>query len=476
MRRLAALALLGGLVATPVLAQDESAKVDESELICLAVAHIWNGTEEDIARIEQQPVPDSFRRPFEGGGCPRFSLVEESLLQWHFRFGDEATASQALAYLENASLPQPASGRALAAAIADLRPALEQMQQAIDGGDVRSALAVRNETDWSDMQAALAPFGAHRFLADQYLTAARFYSSAAFVRRAAPHMAALDEFRDILEGEADTAAAQRMVGLDFAPDHEVGQAVLFERYGTLRAALLGERDALPKFPNLASREVTSVIESAIWDGIPFDHLERLAEDNDALEEALDDDSDLPKRMAVQWAEQAFADLARMQVDPDYRDSCDTDTFDQALIGLFLSSMDGHDYASGRGYRGVDWPLNEGDMRVALLLAKADCASTVAARLAPDGDRQDLRRAFWEGLTALDAAHDIVPADRSPGRFRHIATRYLDLARHCLALSDPEKQSGDACEYARDPRTIRYFETTLAALPAIRGVRLESDTP
>ena len=73
---IAALATSAGL-AMPAAAQDEPT------VECLTIGHIWGGSSADVARIAVQPVPDSFRRNFFGDTCTRFSLVVESLLDWH---------------------------------------------------------------------------------------------------------------------------------------------------------------------------------------------------------------------------------------------------------------------------------------------------------------------------------------------------------------------------------------------------------
>jgi hypothetical protein len=113
--RLAFVAAAAITLASPALAQDGEPAADEDEgIVCLALAHVWGGSIEDVGRIDAVPVPASFRRQFEAGGCTRFQLVEQSLINWHLIFGNERSATAALAYVEDgytAGRPSPGEFR-----------------------------------------------------------------------------------------------------------------------------------------------------------------------------------------------------------------------------------------------------------------------------------------------------------------------------------------------------------------------------
>lgn len=74
---------------------------DEEEIVCVGGARFWSGDLADIAAIEREPIPESFRSTFElkDGPCARWGLVPSSLLQWHKRFGTETSTRVAAKYL-----------------------------------------------------------------------------------------------------------------------------------------------------------------------------------------------------------------------------------------------------------------------------------------------------------------------------------------------------------------------------------------
>lgn len=87
----------------PLYGQDQ---VDQSEtqaygVICVTIARGWAGSSVERAQIKEVPVPRSFRDLFFGEPCTRFSLVLGSLLDWHFKYGDERSTLAALHFLES---------------------------------------------------------------------------------------------------------------------------------------------------------------------------------------------------------------------------------------------------------------------------------------------------------------------------------------------------------------------------------------
>jgi hypothetical protein len=73
--RLWLFALPLALVAAAAPASSTAPQEEEGGMVCLAIAHLWSGNNEDARRIRVVPVPDSFRRTFVGGGCGRFAVV-----------------------------------------------------------------------------------------------------------------------------------------------------------------------------------------------------------------------------------------------------------------------------------------------------------------------------------------------------------------------------------------------------------------
>ena len=89
-----AVAIWGGSAAAQPL------EAEPDEVICVSIAARCYGGGDDVRAIEQVPVPQSFRRPFEAvGTCARMQLIEADLITWHLRFGSEHSVVPALDYL-----------------------------------------------------------------------------------------------------------------------------------------------------------------------------------------------------------------------------------------------------------------------------------------------------------------------------------------------------------------------------------------
>ena len=133
---------------TSVSSQTDAGK-DEGQ-ICLAVARGWGGSLAELKAIHENPVPASFSRQYEGGGCMGWQLIKESLVNWHLAYGDETTTRAALAYLE--------------ARITAGKPVRSKLSAAVKG-DVELA-------------------GGYRFMAMEYARSADFFESKALLAKA----------------------------------------------------------------------------------------------------------------------------------------------------------------------------------------------------------------------------------------------------------------------------------------------------
>lgn len=155
MRRACLVLLTAGLtLLTPGRAVSQtdagSAGAEKEEMICLAVAHGWSGSLEETAHIRDIPVPLSFSRQLEGGGCTAWQLVRQSLVNWHLAYGDVKSATAALAYLE---------------------------ARATGGKPLRTKLSVASKGDVDIAES-------YRFVAMEYARAADFYASPALLAKA----------------------------------------------------------------------------------------------------------------------------------------------------------------------------------------------------------------------------------------------------------------------------------------------------
>lgn len=84
------------LVASPATARSAE---PGGEDICVSIGHAWDGLPADVANIAAVPVPESFLKLIRQTGCARWQLIDESLIDWHLRFGNESTTTAALSFL-----------------------------------------------------------------------------------------------------------------------------------------------------------------------------------------------------------------------------------------------------------------------------------------------------------------------------------------------------------------------------------------
>ncbi len=113
---------------SPAIAQTSAQPNDEDEgQICILVAYVWNGTPEDVQRIREQPVPESYKR-HKGGACGG-RADPSNLIGWHLRYGTETTVEQALRYIEG----RDGSAEAMAAGLdRDLTKALTKLDEELN--------------------------------------------------------------------------------------------------------------------------------------------------------------------------------------------------------------------------------------------------------------------------------------------------------------------------------------------------------
>ena len=147
-----------------------AANLDEGE-ICVAIAHRWAGSIEDTRLIRSVPVPESYRKTLEAGGCAAWQLVRESLLDWHLAYGDEKSANAAIQYLEGRML----AGKPVRA---DLGSELAALTGKGSGKHARSGAKGQS------VDALVETAHAYRTLAMEYARAADFYSSPSLLAKA----------------------------------------------------------------------------------------------------------------------------------------------------------------------------------------------------------------------------------------------------------------------------------------------------
>ena len=487
-------ALLAGavmLIATPAYAAKRAAP---EETDCVTIGHLWAGTSEDVANIASTPVPESYRRMFFAGGCTRFSLIVEGLIDWHLAFGDEASTSAALVFLERGLLgdkPMPTGlDSALIAARRKAEPdfAAARRRFAREGQSSYSAVArdlfsrpaVARLRDLMRMQED------ETFLAAQYLRAAQFFGSARLLGQARRYFTSADTGYTVLTGtafsESDSMFALRVEDRMIATgsDLELAMAVVTAQVtdraedvdradATLRAHLTPWFAAAPRQGDHMGRDLCDV---------------GTREDLKPYHEACESEPEFERRATSYWRHRAELDLVMARhpdafivnaratpgasrASVDVADSLEfIDSFESAMR---LIEVTGPQESDARGLRRRTAAT---DAKAALYLARADTRTRLAASLPASGTRQaryDILRTLQGAVNDLTLAEALVPASEAPARFRQIATRFLTVYDRIVAVS---AGSGDDA-MPLDLLLVRkaaYFRAVIDHLPDIATAR------
>ena len=446
------------LVATPAYAAKHAAPED---VICVTIAHLWAGTGEDVANIASTPVPESYRRMFFAGGCTRFSLVVESLIDWHLAFGDEASTSAALAFLDHGLLGDKPMLTGLDRALVAARHAAEP-----DFAAARRRIAREGRNSYDAVahdlfaRPAVVRLGAlmkvqkdETFLAAQYLRAAQFFGSERLLGQARRYFTSADTgyraltgaaFRD---GGSDTMFAPRVEGRTIAAgdDLELAMAVVTAEVtdraedvdradATLRAHLTPWFATAPRQGEEMGRDLCDV------DG---------RENLKAYHEACESEPEFERRATSYWRHRAELDLVMARhpdaflvesrstpgasrAPVDVADSLEfLDSFEAAFRVIDITDTQ---QSSAMGLRRRTAAT---DAKAALYLARADTRAQLAASL-PDvrtwKARYDIIRTLQGAANDLALAEALVPASEAPTRFRQIATRFLTVHDRIVSVS------------------------------------------
>jgi len=472
---------------------------DGDEQVCVAIATVWRGSNAEAARISEEPIPESFRRPFLGGGCTRFSLVEASLIDWHLGFGSETTTRAALAFLAadpqlvRAPSPEdfgPALARAWRAAERDLR-AVAAIQASGDDRD-RSGTAMRRSRPVQRLWGLVRAHEHYLLLAQHSLRAAEFFGSAASLADARRYLAAV---------QAGMAILYARPGADGFPDLGIRNALsLRDQYpaeiGDIEIRVALQTARFSRDP--ADIDAAQALLDAAFDPVLRDaaHNANRQDDfcNNGSGDRLDDiravcreDIDFLRRFTRFWRAQAEADLL-MAADPDHYVER---PLGPPVMGSGSSFVRGAGGATPEAWgdrlpHSVEMAIHilkyaeleqipngtiygrPWDAEVALHLGRADmyvrlgeAASRGAGRRA-NSEAADL---FGGALSALLTASNIVPAAEDPGRFRQIATRFLVLLPRFEAMRRLDREE-DYAGHSGHARQAAYFRLVLDSLDRI----------
>lgn len=461
------IALAALAISAPALAQDSG-----GETICIGPARLFSGSLQDNTDIATTPVPESFRRLFEGGPCTRFGLMQGSLTSWHLAFGNEATVTAALAWFEkayfHAAVPMEDLAARLAAARSAAQPDIEAARRlsARPGGSPASERLIARSKPIARLRELLGLHSDYVFLAGEYVRAAEFHGSRALFDGARkwfePVAAALPALRDA--ARVDIAAGRDS---RFAPDgYAADQATMLEiRMAIVQAALSNapadRATAEALLAHHANPQYRTAAEEAFRHGDDFCDI---GERSDLADYSSVCRSGNFEREAVTWWRfRAQLDLidAAAEPDPDFdhlRPTPDS-------IGTALRLLEQREQAGSEDSGPVAYIASTADARVALLLQRADVSIRIAGIAGIDPDlASDYRFKARQDLLRAEA---IAPASETPARFRQIATRFLRL----WEIDSVEAVKQDLQVDPALTRKAAYFRAVLGSLDDIAIGRL-----
>lgn len=458
-----------------------NAEPEDEGTICVTVAHLWWGDVEDVRRIHSTPVPDSFRRLFEAGGCTRFSLVEQSLVEWHQAFGDERTTALALAYLEadyRKGVPPPeAFGPHLAAAWGDARrtiaaaalPPPDDPKRDEREAPARKARSVRRALE------AVGAWSRYVELAGAYARAAELYGSPGLLEKAELYFAPTEAgLATLFAGGAEPHA--NLDHIVYAPSHLLDEVLDLEmRIAILRARFDRAPADLDKAAAAVTRQYQPVFETAADNAREHSgnfceiHGEAEGQPLQALRQACDKEPNLPRRTMNFWRNRATLDLL-MAADPQQFETTPRNlhTTGSEFVRRTSPAPDAEPARRIRAFDTAIWllrnrRLGDGDGRsprfdgaevdlFSLLLARAE----MHARRRPDDAEET-------GL-ALDYAAQaarLAPPHVAPALFRRAAQAWLELWTRAR-----ETKSAGYWPNAERGRFAAYLRTNLDSLDSI----------
>jgi hypothetical protein len=460
-----------------------AAQVVQAEQICLTFARYWAGSTDDIRHIEQIPVPASYLDPFNAGGCTRFQLVEESLVDWHFRFGDERTAAQALAFLEAdyaKGFRDPSRfATALSTAIRRARPLLIKDQAELNAARkanryVEALRPIMKQDRIAALRELLSQHEKFVFLTQQYTRAAEFYGSAAFLEKARQFHEPASAGVPLIYGRGALADAEFMG----PPDWQVADIRdLTERLAIIKARLTGDPADVDQAQAVLDNHFDPAFRIVLHEPVESDEVCDLAQTpyHEDLKRACDADANFELTLTRFWTNQAHLDLLKA-AEPShyYQDwsvgSSGSDFARGASVPDKISSADIRSVGAAltllnperTGHVGGMIRTGREDRRIALHIESAEALAKLAevSKLTAGGRNRRPDEYLRAALGQLEQAADLVRPSEQPGRFRQIANSYLQFIERIRSVT------GTSALYPVAQRQSAYFRAVLAKLDQI----------
>jgi len=418
------------MIAAPARAQDD----DSSGSICVTALLRWNGMPEEVRSIRTNPVPESYRNGAQNCGGP---LLASDLIDWHRRFGTEASARAAFEFVEHrdrrmrvgAKLAVDTIGAASrSGATADLSAHFYRLGDLLGPPALAMTIAETFDARSSRDKAVewLAVFDALR----------------ARIGQAPPRSEDIPPF--LVHEASSFEEGLKQSGIDEDAAALRTRIALFDASQSLAAA---DRQRLD---SLIERQTTpalgSIMRFAFEAGGDFCDVPDYAED--AVKRACDDEPHFERHAMTFLFQKAMAKLLR---------------YDDGLADGVLRLYE----RSGKDSGGWQARLTGLDHRVVMLRsARAEMLLRKASTAKRPGGSQNIYDMQYALGQLVEVARLFSPAD-DPVSFRKIATRALVVHAELATL---RRQSGDAADTRLDP-AMSYFRLVLPRLDEIAGGQL-----
>ena len=447
--------LRGAVTALVMAVAPTAAAQDKGEEICVTVAHLWTGTSADVARIATAPVPDSFKRRFEEGGCGRFQLVLSSLTEWNLAFGSEASTSTALDYLAADLVP----GRDY---IADLGKQVAMARRAAESDPGTTSRPSKAALRFDELVWRVRNYVK---LAELYLRAAEFYGSTSLLAGAERYAKpALDVQRLRVLSTVSGVSTRQDAILERSEVYD-GQADALEMHlAVVRAALIRtDREVDAADAVMKTKERPFYRQSAQEAYTHGDDFCDIGDRDDLADYRKACDSDNFEWKAMAWlGMRARLDILKLSLSDDAgaAKSLRWQNIASTLFRIFAIKR------AGQGEPRAMERYSGAENEITLRLARADALIRLAAKaVGNNNDGWGRAGILSMAMEEMIAAEPLAAPSDTPGRFRQIATVFLDAYGKAVALETARPGATDL-NYPLIDRKAAYFRTMLPLVKAI----------
>lgn len=450
------------LLPAPASAQVEG-EAEAAETVCLAIGHIWNGTDEESAAIEQEPVPASFKQTDQGGGCEAFQLLRHTLIDWHMNFGTERSIRPALRYYAGGRFDVP-DGPDWETVWARAAPALDRAKAEVAAKHDYQAgtLLLAQDKAATALLARLRAWQSRMGVAHHYLRAADLWQSKTLLADARPvvewveESAAFLKSKGLLAKEGDSQPLANILRVTYSDEEE--QFGLHARMLALTAELSGKPEDAARVQEAVASLETPLLKRLMEEG--WRHGDDLCDAGDRsdladLNAACRDENNIERTLLT------YAVLkVRTRPDDAARESGD------AVHDAEFLLRRAHEAHGGAGLTMLADRRSPTEPMFILLLDQARRLMRAAADPSLQTGRESWRHITYRlaaGESLAAALQSLNPA-RAPAPWRMAARLWL--TNHQALADTPD----GADEAQREERMAAYLRAVLAHLDAVSPKR------